>query len=241
MKENKFNSGVYEIRNLINNKRYIGSGVNLKSRKRQHFSDLKLNKHKNKHLQNTYNKYGKDAFNFRILLMCSNEDCIFYEQKCIDKLKPEYNICTMAGSSLGVTRSEETKEKIRIASAKSMIGNKRAVGSTGHVGLKRSPETRERIRQSKLGNKYSVGKVKSAETKAKISAAKKNPPQEIRDRMRAAAIASRVRDKELGIIRPPPPSGKGRKKTEEEKAKISASLMGTPSVAGNARQDLCVK
>lgn len=37
---------------------------------------------------------------------------IFREQYYIDLLKPEYNICLIAGSTLGKKHSESTKEKI---------------------------------------------------------------------------------------------------------------------------------
>lgn len=60
-------SGIYIIKNKINNKVYIGSSSNLKQRLRQHRSFLKLNQHCNKHLQSSYNKYGIDNFIFNIL------------------------------------------------------------------------------------------------------------------------------------------------------------------------------
>ena len=44
-------SGIYIIRNLINNKVYVGKSKNVKQRKNAHFSALKLNKHNNQHLQ----------------------------------------------------------------------------------------------------------------------------------------------------------------------------------------------
>lgn len=60
-------SGIYIIKNIINNKVYIGSSSNLKQRLRQHRSFLKLNQHCNKHLQASYNKYGIENFIFNIL------------------------------------------------------------------------------------------------------------------------------------------------------------------------------
>lgn len=55
-------SGIYQILNLINNKRYIGQTINFDNRKRQHFSLLKRNQCHNLHLQKSYNKYGKEIF-----------------------------------------------------------------------------------------------------------------------------------------------------------------------------------
>lgn len=60
--------GIYFIKNLVNGKYYIGISNNLKNRKSKHFSTLKRNIHKNKHLQASYNRYGKENFVFEILL-----------------------------------------------------------------------------------------------------------------------------------------------------------------------------
>lgn len=103
-------TGIYLITNTINQKCYIGSAVNFKNRWQKHKRDLIKNIHKNNHLQNAYNKYG-NVFIFDILANCNKEDLLYFEQKCIDLLKPEYNICKIAGSSLGVKRSAETKAK----------------------------------------------------------------------------------------------------------------------------------
>ncbi len=65
---------IYAIKNLTNNKMYIGSTKSIKSRKYEHFYQLKLNKHHSQHLQNSYNKYGKDNFAFYILEECSSEN-----------------------------------------------------------------------------------------------------------------------------------------------------------------------
>jgi len=59
--------GVYLIRNKVNNKVYIGSSINIKRRWRDHIYELSRNRHNNIHLQNAWNKYGKDNFEFVIL------------------------------------------------------------------------------------------------------------------------------------------------------------------------------
>lgn len=59
--------GVYIIRNIKNQKVYIGSSKNLKERILDHLNNLKKNKHRNTHLQNSYNKYGENNFFISIL------------------------------------------------------------------------------------------------------------------------------------------------------------------------------
>lgn len=63
---------IYAIKNLINNKVYVGSTKSLKSRKYKHFHQLKTNTHVNEHLQCSYNEYGKDKFSFFLLEECDS-------------------------------------------------------------------------------------------------------------------------------------------------------------------------
>lgn len=64
---------IYSIQCKITNKQYIGSALNHEKRKREHFYNLKNNKHPNKKLQNAYNKYRVDCFEFKIIECCKNK------------------------------------------------------------------------------------------------------------------------------------------------------------------------
>lgn len=112
MSVNRYTGGIYKIINLTNKKIYIGSAKKFSRREREHFNNLKLNKHCNKLLQNAYNKYGKDSFKFEKIAYCPDEYLIKLEQWFINNLNPDYNICRIAGNKLGVKMSEETKIKI---------------------------------------------------------------------------------------------------------------------------------
>jgi group I intron endonuclease len=104
-------TGIYKITNPVNNEIYIGSAANgLKKRFWQHKRLLKLNKNPCKYLQRVYNKNSNVDFVFEILEFCSKEDCIKKEQYYIDTLNPKYNLCRIAGSSLG---RKQTKESIK--------------------------------------------------------------------------------------------------------------------------------
>ena len=106
-------TGVYIIRNKINDKCYIGSAAtSFKIRRNSHRHHLRKGTHHNSYLQNAWNKHGADAFEFAILLFCAPEACIDHEQIFIDIYQPEYNICQTAGSRLGVKHSEATKKKM---------------------------------------------------------------------------------------------------------------------------------
>ena len=64
----KTNTGVYQIYFTGDiSKRYIGSTTNLKRRWSRHKSGLKNGNHKNKPLQEAYNKYGIDNLKFFVI------------------------------------------------------------------------------------------------------------------------------------------------------------------------------
>lgn len=65
--------GIYQITGP-NNKIYIGSSNNIKKRWQYHKQDLDKQRHGNAHLQRAYNKYGKDAFSFKVLEIVNNVD-----------------------------------------------------------------------------------------------------------------------------------------------------------------------
>ena len=98
-------SGIYEILNTTNGKRYIGSAVNLVTRWQLHRNGLLAGRHVNRHLQSAWNKYGEESFKFLPILTCAKSMLLFYEQQLLDKAKPEYNICPTAGSQLGSKRA----------------------------------------------------------------------------------------------------------------------------------------
>lgn len=108
--------GVYCITNKVNNKKYIGSSKSIRKRKYGHFTLLKKNKHKNKHLQNAYNLYGKENFIFTKLQTGVNiEDLYQYERNFIiafDTLKNGYNQC-LPNPNGSPGFSEETIDKLR--------------------------------------------------------------------------------------------------------------------------------
>ena len=108
-------SGLYQIRNKINGKEYIGSSVNIKHRWSVHKCYLNQGVHDNPHLQAAWNKYGADAFVFMIIEYCENY--LEKEQYLLDVIDPEYNMSKVAGTSsrLGVKSSFEHKRKQSMA------------------------------------------------------------------------------------------------------------------------------
>lgn len=67
MKPRKITCCIYIIKNIVNNKLYIGCAIDFISRKWRHSTDLRNNKHHNIHLQRAWNEYGESNFSFEIL------------------------------------------------------------------------------------------------------------------------------------------------------------------------------
>jgi group I intron endonuclease len=195
MKENKTNCGIYRITNLVPDEKtgvckvYIGSSINLKSRKWHHFNQLNRNRHPNSYLQNAVNKYSIDNFKFEIvkyiekienkgelkevLLKQENRELNNYKKDSgdIDHYKC-YNISPIAGSTLGNKHSEKTKEKIRQASTGRKLSKevKDKIGKSNKIsqkGKKVAEETKEKIKTTLKGRIF------SEEWKLKISKSKK--------------------------------------------------------------------
>jgi group I intron endonuclease len=142
-------SGIYIITST-SGKFYVGSAVNLYKRWALHRTHLKKGEHHCKPLQHAYQKYGLEGLAFKVLFICKKEDLLWYEQRTIDTLHPQYNTCLVAGSRLGQKNTE---------SHNLSIGN-------GHRGRKYGEEARMNMRLAHLGKKH--GPMKE-ETKKKLS------------------------------------------------------------------------
>lgn len=117
--------GIYQIRNLVNGKIYIGSSVNMNKRRKQHFLKLKQQRHCNPKLQNAYNKYGEANLMFEVVEIVLDKTILAErEQYYIDTLNAVnegYNICPVAGNTLGLKLSEEARYNIGKAQYKPVV------------------------------------------------------------------------------------------------------------------------
>jgi len=84
--------GVYEIKNMVNKKSYIGSSTDIKQRFRKHRHLLKSNKHPNYKLQLDWNLFGEQNFLFSIKIHAPINDIKNLEYNFISKRKNIYNI-----------------------------------------------------------------------------------------------------------------------------------------------------
>ncbi len=96
-KESLTPMGVYQIKNLVNGKIFIGSAKNLPARINRHKFELKFGSEGIAGLQSDYNKYGEENFSFEIIDELKPkddpgynyaEDIAVLEQLWIEKLQP---------------------------------------------------------------------------------------------------------------------------------------------------------
>jgi len=208
-------SGIYEILNTVNGKRYIGQTSNFVKRWKEHRTGMKRRDHGNSHLQRAWDKYGEAAFKFIPILTCQPSMLTFYEQQLINKVKPEYNLAPVAGTVRGIKHSAQARANMSAAHlgkpGRPMSDETKVKMRAINLGKKMSPEAIEKIRQAKLGKKLSpahlaarvagqIGTKRSVEARANMSKAQA-----------------------------------GRKLSPEHCAKISALLVGTKRAFGHRK------
>ena len=105
-------TGIYQIRNTINGKRYIGQSVDIEKRWQREARTVSPSV--NAHLLRAFQKYGLDAFKFDVLCLCTEEElseleCLLIE--VLETYKPEngYNK-TLGGDGWGRPTEENRKK-----------------------------------------------------------------------------------------------------------------------------------
>lgn len=163
-------SGIYEILNTVNGKRYIGSAVRLAKRFAVHRQGLRRGIHHCQPLQRAWNKYGEAAFVFSPILMCSRGNLIMYEQLSMAALQPEYNTAPVAGSQLGTKRTDVSRKRMSAAATGKVIPDEtRAKMSVANKGRIVSQEARDKISIARKGNTVWLGRKHTRETKKRMS------------------------------------------------------------------------
>lgn len=153
-------SGIYAIKNLINNKMYIGSTKNFRLRYNKHYFELVAGKHPSKHLLSSFNKHGKDSFNFEVLEVIkissfSNKESFekyiierenfFINKYRTNEKKFGYNLRLAAETNRGIKHAEDALTKVK--------------------GKKLSQETKNKMSKSRIGEKHHSAILKEKDIK----------------------------------------------------------------------------
>jgi len=217
--------GIYQIRNKIDGKMYIGSAGNTQKRWREHLSLLRRNIHPNIYLQHAWNKYGSGNFEFMVIMEVNDDSSlVMVEQEYLNRMNSYppngYNIAHDAIAPMrGMKHTKETRTKIskknkgRVLSEKTRRKmsdfnkgkilpeeHKRKISKSlmNHIVTK---ESRENMSKSHIGQvPWMKGKHHTEATRKKISETK------IRKNMTLRAIslgrnnASIYMDQQIPII-----------------------------------------
>ena len=143
-------SGIYEIRNRISNKSYIGSASNIRARWSSHARLLKKTTHSNLHLQESFKK------NFDVLGHSE-----FMEFHIIEKMPDSTKKQRLEKETYWIDQATEQYGRENIYNI-----NLDPMNEQSSIWAKNPEEAKEKIRQKAIGRRH------TAETKKKLSIAK---------------------------------------------------------------------
>lgn len=219
--------GVYEIKNRLNGKAYGGSSANIEGRWREHRRMLRNGQHHCAYLQNAWDKYGKDVFEFTILEVIEGlGERLAAEQAWLDEHFAQgtcYNVAITAGPRGPL--SGRTRHKMSVAK----MGNKNALGykhtevarrkmAAAKMGNTLTDEHKQKIREPMKGKQNALGYMATEETRRKLSKALIGNSRAVGNKNR---LGKKLTEKSRRKIRE---AHIGKALTDEHKRKISEGL-----------------
>lgn len=168
---------VYQARNKLNGKCYIGKTVQRLSRRRWAHERNADRKNTSCLLHKAIAKYGKDSFEWSILFQSKDNDILLQMEVVFirdrnTKVPQGYNLTEGGEGVIGRAVSERHKEKLReLFTGKPCSEEKKAKISAALTGRKLGPEFSAACSRAQRGRRH------SAATRAKMSQYHKNHPQ----------------------------------------------------------------
>lgn len=200
-------SGVYLIKNKVNDKVYVGISSDLRFRIKKHFHKLNSNSHHNSHLQKSVNLYGLDQFSIEIIELTPECNLLIREnffQQLYKATDPNFGYNESLTDVSGTIRhSEKSKQKIGIAHKGKKLSLetrlKISVTLTGREGTPHTEEYRSYMSSLMSGRKM------SEEIKQKLSVARRGRPSPLRGRKLGPMPKEQIEKmtaKKLGSLNP---------------------------------------
>jgi len=210
--------GVYQIKNLINEKVYIGSAKCFQVRASQHQGRLNSGKHHNKHLLASWKKYGSQNFLFEVLEVVEGgvEQRRNREQHYIDQYLDNWEMCynlvkyTVTKRRIWSKNPEVTKRKISLAVKKAYKANPE-LGKKTSLRMKQNNPTKDFLVRLKISQRQ-TGRKLTKKQREKISLAHKGKKL-TENHKRKIGDANKI-------------ASKGHRHTEATKKKISKATKG---------------
>lgn len=180
-------SGVYIIKNILNNNFYIGSSKNIATRWYHHTRNAIQGSTKSPYLYSAMRKYGIDNFQCTPLIFCEIDELERYEQYFLDRyvtLDECYNVSKDVNAPMR-RASMETRKKLSEAISKSMKGKpawnkgiprtdeeKAIIGEATRKAMKQRDNSCSEVTKQLLSEKLK-GRKFSEETRRKMSEARR--------------------------------------------------------------------
>lgn len=215
--------GVYFITCEPTGRYYIGSSTDMDARLVRHFRSLRQGTHHNVFLQRVFNKYGEEAFSYKVLKEKTLEDARFLEQAFLTH-HVDRALC------MNIGRSASGGDNLTNNPNRAKIIKRMTSAVNSWMSSLSSKERKEKFgRPGELNGMY--GKTHSKAARKKISEASKgncNALGSVRDEAYRAALSERAK---LRTGEKNPFYGK----THSKEAKLAMSLANIGVVPANAR------
>lgn len=215
---------IYKIRNVVNDKFYVGSTVDSRKRFWAHRKALRLGNHDCIYLQRAWDKYGEDCFKFEIVEQLNAKEELYpAEQKWLDEHFGKdycYNVAAHADAPM-----RDASPEMRAHQAQK---TKEWLERDGHPrqGHKCTPEEIAHMSERRKGkaageSHYRYGKTVSEETRKKIGDTQRGKPKAPGRTVSAEGMAKIRAASEAGHYS----HWEGRNHTEESKLKMSKAVV----------------
>ena len=161
--------GIYCIENTKNNKKYIGSSIDIERRLVGHRCKLNAGEHENENLQNSYFKYGKENFRFFILEETLEENLVERENNFIYLYD---TISRSKGYNMKDASGRELREESRKKMSRTHTEEEKRIVSEKMKGIPKTEEWKNKVRKPKteewkrkIGDSHLYKKEKNSKSK----------------------------------------------------------------------------
>jgi group I intron endonuclease len=215
--------GIYKITNLISNKIYVGSAAKFERRWYDHKKSLLNGRHQNKHLLNSFQVHGTDAFVFDVVEVMENSI------KAERLIREEFHLQEIIKQGIQVYNSqlEPTKEAVVRTCYSNTPEETSKKLSEARTGRKHADETKKKIGEANKGeNSGNFGKIPWNKGKQCIQLSGHGKPQseETKEKNRQTHLGKHLSETHKANIGKSLIGKKYKPCSKEHKQKISEGL-----------------
>lgn len=176
--------GIYFIKNIVTNKYYVGSSLNIQKRFYQYLFLLKRGRCHSPKLQNSFNKHGETSFEFGLVESCEKDELRMKERYWIDfynSVNNGYNCSNDTNcSTRGRKMTQKQKEVISKRNKERWEKDDGCMLAISRANIKKATEKRTGNKNSDAHNtaisKANSGKIANPKTILKMKEYRLNNP-----------------------------------------------------------------